>query len=68
MTRKEPDLITEIDAFLAETRIGPSYFGKKACGNSELVDRLRDGKPILTSTERKVRDFMKLERARRLEA
>jgi hypothetical protein len=54
----EQILLRDIEAFLAATGMGASYFGKRATGNSELVGRLRDGRPILTETERRVRDFM----------
>lgn len=52
------DLLTDIDAFLAQTGIGPSYFGKAACGNSELVERLRSGGRVWPETEAQVRAFM----------
>lgn len=57
------DLVKEIDAFLAETGMGVSYFGKAAVGNSEVVHRLRSGREILPSTEAKIRAFL----AQRLE-
>jgi hypothetical protein len=68
MSKTDTDLITEIDAFLRDVGISPSYFGKKACGNSELVERLRAGRPILNQTEKKVREFMAAERRKRREA
>ena len=57
------DLIQEIDAFLAETGMGVSYFGKLATGNSEVVPRLKAGRPVLTSTVEKLRSFMARRRA-----
>jgi len=51
-------LIQEIDRFLTETGMGPSYFGKKAVNNSELVSRLRAGKRILVETDAAVRQFI----------
>ena len=53
-----PPLLDLIDAFLAETGMGPTYFGKLAANNSDFVKRLRDGRPILTSTETRVREFI----------
>lgn len=51
-------LLTEIRAFLTETGMGPSYFGRLAAGNSELVSRLEQGKTITLVTAEKVRSFM----------
>lgn len=67
------DLISEIDAFLDETKMGHAYFGVKSCGNSKLVKRLRAGvtpergSPVMVrpETERLIRDFMAVERAKR---
>lgn len=63
MTIMHPLLLSEIDAFLAETGMGESYFGKAAAGNSELVSRLRGGKRIWPETEAKVRSFILSRRA-----
>lgn len=53
------DLLTDIRAFLAETGMSPSYFGKRAAGNSELVKRLAKGKTVTLVTDEKVRGFMR---------
>jgi hypothetical protein len=58
-------LIEEIDAFLAETGMGASYFGKQATGNSEIVKRLREGRRVWPETEKQVRDFIKAQRRMR---
>jgi hypothetical protein len=58
MSTSAPPLLSDIEAFLAASGMGASYFGRRATGNSELVKRLRDGRPILTDTERRVRDFI----------
>lgn len=65
-------LLSDIDAFLAETRMGEFRFGLLAAKNGRLVERLRagrtdKGKPVLVrpETEQKVRDFMAVERAKR---
>lgn len=57
------DFLTEIRAFLNETDMGPSYFGKAACGNSELVERLEAGKTVTLVTAERVREFMAARRA-----
>lgn len=59
------DLLGTIDKFLAETGMGPTYFGRVACGNSELVSRLRKGGRIWPETEANVRAFIIAERRRR---
>lgn len=59
------DLLTDIRAFLDRTGMGASYFGKLACGNSELVDRLQEGKTVTLVTADKVRAFMKSARPSR---
>ena len=52
------DLLNEIRDFLARTEMGPSYFGKASCGNSELVDRLESGRTVTLVTADRVRAFM----------
>lgn len=56
-------LLDEIRAFLAETGMGPSYFGRIATGNSELVARLEAGKDVTLSTAEAVRAFIAKRRA-----
>lgn len=51
-------LLSDIEAFLADTGMGVSYFGKIATGNSELVARLKEGKRCWPETEQKARSFM----------
>lgn len=57
------DLISDIEAFLQESGMGPSYFGKKAVGNSELLPRLKNGGRVWPETELKVRNFIAAEAA-----
>lgn len=52
------DLLNDIRSFLAQTGMGPSYFGKAACGNSELVDRLEAGGTVTLVTADRIRAFM----------
>ncbi|MDG3089194.1 hypothetical protein P7F88_25360 [Vibrio hannami] len=47
---------------MEETKMGQSYFGKRAVGNSEIVDRLRKGGRIWPETETKLRSFMLYQR------
>lgn len=62
MAKTPRTLLQEIEAFLSETGMGESYFGKKAAGNSELVARLRDGRRVWPETEAKVRSFIMVTR------
>jgi hypothetical protein len=63
MTVMHRSLLAEIDAFLGQSGMGESYFGKAAAGNSELVSRLRAGGRVWPETEQKVRSFIKSRRA-----
>lgn len=65
MINQSAILLSKIDAFLKDARMGESYFGKRAVGNSELVGRLRNGRPVLQGTAAKVIEFIKAERTRR---
>lgn len=58
MMDNQTNLLSEIEAFLAETGMGPSYFGKQAIGNSEVVTRLRDGRRVWPETSNRLRAFM----------
>ncbi len=58
-----PDLLSEIELFLAKTGMGPSYFGRLAAGNSELIGRLRRGRRVWPETELQVREFIRGYRA-----
>lgn len=58
MTIMHPNLLAEIEAFLSETGMGETYFGKRSVGNSEVVSRLRDGKRVWPDTETRIRSFI----------
>ena len=62
MTNQNSPLLSEIDQFLAEFPMGVSYFGKVSTGNSEVVQRLREGRRVWPETEQKMRDFMRRRR------
>ena len=55
-------LLTDIEDFLSLTGMGESYFGKAACGNSEVVKRLRAKRRVWPETARKLRAFMRARR------
>lgn len=54
----EHSLISDIEAFLELTGMGPAYFSKRASGNGELVARLRAGGRVWPETELRVRSFI----------
>jgi hypothetical protein len=55
---QRPELVGEIDTFIEKTGMAPSYLGKKAVGNSEIVTRLRAGGRCFPETESALRQFM----------
>ena len=58
-------LLSEVEAFLTEFSVGETYLGKASCGNSELVARLRAGRPVLVTTDQTVRAYMAKRRMER---
>lgn len=54
----ENQLLREINQFLKKTGMGPTYFGVRAAGNSELVPRLKAGRTVTLRTAERVRKFM----------
>lgn len=52
-------ILREIEAYLAVTKMGETYFGKRAANNSELVARLRAGGSVHFKTEDSIREFIK---------
>jgi hypothetical protein len=58
------ELLGEIAAFLAETAMAPSTFGRHAVNDGKFVGRLRNGAGLTVATVDRVRDYMKAERER----
>jgi hypothetical protein len=54
----EQALLQEIRDFLKSSKMGPSYFGKRACGNSEVIARLESGKTVTLRTSVRIRTFI----------
>jgi hypothetical protein len=54
----EQELLQEIRDFLKSSGMGPSYFGKRACGNSEVIARLESGKTVTLRTSVRIRTFI----------
>lgn len=57
-------LISEIEAYLAESGLSEARFGWLSSRNSRLVERLRDGGRIWPETEARVREWMRLHHGR----
>lgn len=51
-------LLSEIDAFLAETGMSDYRFGIRAASNGRLLERLRERGRVWPETEMKIRAFM----------
>lgn len=54
----EEPLLDLVEKYLKESGMGESYFGVKACGNSNFVKRLRDGSSFHWETVDIVRSFI----------
>lgn len=52
-------LLNDIYAYLRRTGISKTYFGKVSVNNSALVKRLESGRPVLSSTDARLRGFMR---------
>lgn len=71
-----PDLLSDIDAFLAATGMTDYRFGMLAARNGRLLERLRagttptKGKPVLLrpETEQQIREFMRANRPKKARA
>ncbi len=57
-------LLTEIEAFLARSRLTPTKFGVAAVNDGHLVANLRKGHSVTLKTADRVRAFMERERPR----
>jgi hypothetical protein len=51
-------LLAEMKAFLNRSGMAASYFGKKACGNSEVIARLEAGGTVTLDTAHSIRKFI----------
>ena len=55
----DADLLERVEAYLADTGMKPTTFGRRAIGDANLVAALRDGSRNPTfKTARKVLDFI----------
>jgi len=67
-----PSLLIEIEAFLAETGMGETYFGKRSANDSGLLARLRAGTTptgkavfVRPQVQASIREFIRSETKRR---
>lgn len=51
-------LLPQIEQFLTASGYSEYTFGRMAAQNGRLVERLRNGDPVLTSTDAKVRAWL----------
>ena len=58
MADKKSELMSEIEAFLADTGMAATKLGLTAVNDSHLVKRLRQGHSVTLKTADKVRDYM----------
>lgn len=59
-------LCRRVEAFLAETGMKPSTFGRRSVNDSKIVPRLRQDCGLTLNTARRIEKFMREERARRM--
>jgi acyl-CoA thioester hydrolase len=64
MSKADSDLLAEVERFLMTTGMGPTYFGKVAVGNPELVNRLRQGRSVTQKTAERLHKFLQAPDAR----
>jgi phosphopantothenoylcysteine decarboxylase/phosphopantothenate--cysteine ligase len=64
MRQKKPELLSEIEAFLAETGMSATKLGLTAINDSHLVKRLRKGTSVTLKTADRVRSYMAQQRGR----
>lgn len=57
-------LLAEIDAFLADTEVAETTFGRHAVNDGKFVGRLREGSGITVATVDRVRAYIAAERAK----
>lgn len=62
MTDKRPELLSEIEAFLAATGMAATALGREAVNDSHLVARLRKGNSVTLKTADKVRAYLARQR------
>ena len=52
------ELLEQVEAYLARTRVPPSTFGRMALGDPRFVDDLRSGRHPRRKTQEKVRAYL----------
>lgn len=57
--RIEDRILFQIEAILIKTQMKKSTFGKEACGDPKIIDRLRNGKTIRSDTINALEEYIK---------
>jgi len=65
MSKHHPDLLAEIEAFVAKAGMSEITFGRKAMSDPHFVRDLRNNRRLWPETEAKVRRWIKAQRAPR---
>ena len=52
-------LLAEINAFLAVSGMAATTFGKRAANNSQVVDRMSEGRSVTLRTAERIRQFIR---------
>lgn len=58
VTDSRAELLKKIEAFLAETGMGPTHLGQRAGVGAIVVQRLRDGGDVTTRTADRLNAFI----------
>jgi hypothetical protein len=59
----QSDLLSDVEAFIQQSGIGESTFGKRAVNDGKLVSRLRDQANMTLGTINKVRTYLDAQKA-----
>lgn len=68
MTLSDDVLLEQVEAFLAETEMKPTRFGREAMGEASLVARMKEGRSLSLKNANKLLDFMAAYRAAAVQA
>lgn len=63
MSKHHPELLAEIETFVADAGMSEITFGRKALSDPHFVRDIRNARRLWPETERKVRQFMATYRA-----
>lgn len=64
MSKHHPDLLAEIEAFVAKAGMSEITFGRKAMSDPHFVRDLRNNRRLWPETEAKVKKWIKAQRVK----